>query len=403
MASPIQTAGKVLRYVAPILILVLAVLAARGLIAARKAPPKVERAARVLPVEVAIATEVTAPPTYEAYGVVRPRQELAVRPVVGGPVIEVHANMIAGGLVQKGEVLFRVDPRDYELNVATARAALAGAEANLAIEEGSAAVAKSEWELLEGAVETTQAGKSLALREPYLARQRAEVESARASLGMAELNLERTRVVAPFDAVILSESLEVGSQVSPGTEVARIVGTESFLIEVNVPAERTGALDFSGTPAGIRLSDAEGGKPRTGELLRLAGEVDPAGRMARAQVALLKPMEGSDPILLGSYVRVDVPLQATDGALSIPRSALHEGDVVWLAKDGDELAFQPVTVTLRRDDDVLISSGLVAGQQVITSPIAVPVPGTALRVLDNQSEAAPLATGPATLEGGADQ
>lgn len=401
MASPIQIAGKILRYVAPVLVIAVAVVAARAIIAAKKAPPKVERAPRVLPVEVAEASLVTEAPTYEAYGIVRPLNELVVRPVVGGPVIEVHPNMIAGGRVKAGDLLFRVDSRDYELNVDTARAALLGSEANLSIEEGSAAVAKSEWELLEGAVETTDAGKSLALREPYLKRQRAELESARASLGMAELNLERTRVVAPFDAVILSESLEVGSQVSPGTEVARIVATGSFLVEVNIPAERTGALDFSGAPATIRLSDADGSQPRQGELLRLAGEVDTAGRMARAQIALLDPLDGPDPLLLGSYVRVDVPLQGTPDALSIPRSALREGDIVWLAKDGRELAFQPVVVTHRRDKDVLISSGLEPGQQVITSPIAVPVPGTALRVLEGPTRST-MAPG-TKASGGADQ
>ncbi|QDV05793.1 Multidrug resistance protein MdtA precursor [Planctomycetes bacterium Poly30] len=401
MASPIQTAGRILRYVAPVLVIAVAVVAARAIIAAKKAPPKVERAPRVLPVEVARAQPITAAPTYEAYGVVRPLNELSVRPVVGGPVVEVHPNMIAGGRVKAGELLFRVDPRDYELSLATARAALLGSEANLAIEEGSAAVAKSEWELLEDAIETTDAGKSLALREPYLKRQRAEVESARANVGMAELNLERTSVRAPFDAVILTESLEVGSQVSPGTEVARIVATGSFLVEVNIPAERTGALDFSGTPATIRLSDADGSQPREGELLRLAGEVDTAGRMARAQIALIDPLSGSDPMLLGSYVRVDVPLQGTPDALSIPRSALREGDVVWLARDGKELAFQPVTVTHRRNEDVLISSGLKPGQEVITSPIAVPVPGTALRVLDGTASSTPSAGG--EMAGGADQ
>lgn len=401
MSTPIQRAGTVLRYLAPVLVVVGAVGVARALIAARKAPPKVERPARVIPVQVAEAQLLNAPPTYEAYGVVGSLRELVVRPVVGGPVVTLHPNMIEGGRVSQGEVLFGVDPRDYELAIAMAHATLLGAEADLAIEEGNAAVAKSEWELLEGSIETTAAGKSLVLREPYLAKQRAVLKSAKAQLDQAKLNLERATVVAPFDAVILSESLELGSQVAAGSEVAMIVATEAFLVEVNIPAERTATLDFGGTPATIRLSEGTGTQPRQGELLRLAGEVDAAGRMVRAQVALLNPMEGKAPLLLGSYVRVDVPLLASPDTLSIPRGALREGDIVWLAKDGQELSFQAVTVGLRRDHDVLISAGLEPGQRVITSPIAVPVPGTALRVIESETQAVEAGHGMAA--GGLDQ
>jgi RND family efflux transporter MFP subunit len=236
---------------------------------------------------------------------------------------------------------------------------------------------------------------------PWLAKQRAVLKSAKAQLDQAKLNLERATVVAPFDAVILSESLELGSQVAAGSEVAMIVATEAFLVEVNIPAERTATLDFGGTPATIRLSEGTETQPRQGELLRLAGEVDAAGRMVRAQVALLNPMEGKAPLLLGSYVRVDVPLLASPDTLSIPRGALREGDIVWLAKDGKELSFQAVTVGLRRDHDVLISAGLEPGQRVITSPIAVPVPGTALRVIESETQAVEAGHGMAA--GGLDQ
>ena len=383
--GPIQTAGRVLRYIAPILMVALSVVAARALIAAKKAPPTVDRAARVLPVQVATAEPIEGAPTYEAYGVVRPLQDLSLRPIVGGPVTEVHPNMIAGGRVSKGEVLLRIDPRDFELSVDTADAALLSAKANLAIEEGQAAVAESEWKLLEGSVETTPEGKSLALREPYLAGRQAELKSAEAQLELARLNLSRTAILAPFDAIILSEAVEVGAEVSPGTEIARLVETSSFLVEVTVPAERTAELDFGGAEARVRLSDAAGAEPRQAQLLRMTGEVDTAGRMAVLQVVVSDPLDGSTPLLLGSYVRVDVPLIKDPGVLSIPRAALREGDVVWLPKNGTELAFQDVTVALRRDDDVLITSGLEEGQQVIVSSIVVPLPGTALRVVDDES------------------
>ncbi len=380
MSSPIRTAGLVLRYVSPLVVIVLGVAAAKAIIASKQPPPKTEAPARVLPVNVVTVDIGTREASLEAYGTVEPLRTLVVRPAVAGPVTAVHTNLIEGGRIDAGQTLLQIDRRDYELGVRTAEAAVLAAEADLDVEKGSAAVAAKEWELLGSTLETDEATKRLALREPFVARRQADVSTALVRLDQARLDLERTAITAPFDAVVLSENVEVGSHVSMGSELATLVDRGTFAVEVSVPLDRLGSLKKGESKASVRVAGSKA--PRPAKVVRVLGEVDREGRMARVQVAIENPLEstsGAGPVLLGSYAMVVLPLESVGAAALIPRGALREGDMVWIMDADDQLEMRSVTVAMRRDGDVLITAGLEAGDRVITSPIAVPLPGMRLR------------------------
>ena len=384
MASPIKVVGVLLRWTAPIIVIAGGALVARQLIAQRQAPPKIEPPPRVLPVDVITVDQRDNPASLQVFGSVRPLRTLVLRPTVGGPIQEIHPELLEGGLIGEGETILRVDRRDYLLALDVARSNLVAAQADLDIELGSAAVAAREWKLLEGSIEVTDAGRKLALREPYLARRRSEVESARTRVAQAELDLERTEIKAPFNALVLSETAEVGGQAVVGAELARMVDRSRFAVEVSVPAERLALLQREGATARILLPNGE----REGTLERVLGEVDAEGRMARLQVTINDPLGSTDPggtpqqrapaVLLGAYAEVLLPCRPIEGSISVPRAALREGDSVWVADANDELQIRQVDVVMRRPDDVLVVAGLKAGERVITSAVAVPLPGLKL-------------------------
>ena len=242
MVSPIKVVGTLLRWTAPVVVIAGGALVARQLIAQRQAPPKVEPPPRVLPVDVITVEQRNNAASLQVFGTVRPLRTLVLRPTIGGPIQEIHPELLEGGLIGRGETILRVDRRDYLLALDVARSNLVAAEADLDVELGNAAVAQREWKLLEGSIEVTEAGRKLALREPYLARRRSEVESARTRVAQAQLDLERTEIKAPFDALVLSESVEVGGQAVVGAELARMVDCARFSVEVSVPAERLALL-----------------------------------------------------------------------------------------------------------------------------------------------------------------
>ena len=82
----------------------------------------------------------------------------------------------------------------------------------------------------------------------------------------------------------------------------------------------------------------------------------------------------------------ELPLLPLENAAAIPRTALREGDVVWLVDAEQQLEIRPVDVGLKRDGDVLVTGGLQDGDLVISSPISVPVPGMRVRPTDGADE-----------------
>ena len=381
MASQIKVVGILLRWTAPIAVIACGVFVAKQLINQRQDPPRVEPAPRELPVDVITVEQRDHTASLQVFGNVRPLRTLVLRPTVGGPVQQIHPELLEGGLIRQGETILQVDPRDYALALEVAESGLVAAEADLAIELGNAAVAEREWKLLEGSIEVTEAGRKLALREPYLARRRAEVASARTRVAQAELDLERAEIKAPFDALVLSESVEVGGQAVVGAELARMVDRSRFAVEVSVPAERLSLLQGLGAVARVLLPNGE----RTGTFERVLGEVDAEGRMTRLQITITDPLvpqetsgSASPIVLLGAYAEVLLPCRPVENALSVPRAAVREGDTLWIADDNDELQIRQVEILMRRPEDVLVVAGLEDGARVITSMVAVPLPGLKL-------------------------
>jgi hypothetical protein len=125
---------------------------------------------------------------------------------------------------------------------------------------------------------------------------------------------------------------------------------------------------------------------RNGRVVRLFGDLDPAGQMARLLVEVTDPFgfgedsETSLPLLLGAYVTIDVEATPVRAAIQVPRYALREGDRAFVVDRDNQLEVRDVVVAWRMEDSVLVTEGLLPGDRVITSRLAQPVSGMALRV-----------------------
>lgn len=319
-----------------------------------------------------------------AKGTVQASARVDVVAQVSGKVVELAKGLTPGLRLRAGETLARIDPRDYESAVVQAEASVRQAEVELALEEGRVRQAAREWELLGQAAEAP-----LARREPQLAAAQARLAGAQAQLANARLALERTRLVAPWPAVVLSESLDVGQVVAPGAPVATLMGTERFRVRVSVPVHQMRLLELpaegeAGPRAVVRQRLPDGTSlEREGFLLRTLGELDAETRTAGVLVALDDPFEvpeGTLPILPGAYVEVAIDGQVADAVVKVPRAAVTGGDGVWVAEAGDRLARRELVVGWGDADAVYALSGLADGDRVVVSPLALPVPGMPLDV-----------------------
>lgn len=377
----------------PLALIVAAVIGMRVLILTRPEVPKVDRAALPTLVETTTIPE-TAPQIWiTAYGTVEPAREVTVRPQVEGLVVEQSKKLTAGGIVDGNDVLVKIDPRDYQYLVEQREAALVTARADLRREEGRQVVAKREWELLGDSVPVTEAGKELALRVPNLEERKAAVRSAESQLSQARLNLERTTIRAPFNAIVIEEFVDPGQYLSPQNTVARLVGTDVYYVEVSVPVRYLNWITLPGPdadhPNGSRVKitkeiEGERALTREGRVVALLGDVDPNGRMARLRIALRDPLglesdrPLADPFLVGDYVRVSIEGPVIEHALEIPRLALHEDDQVWVMSEEGALEVHEVNVIYRGRDTVIVQGGVTSGDQVVMSTLPEAIPGMAL-------------------------
>ena len=186
-------------------------------------------------------------PVIEAMGTVRPSQDIVLEPQVAGAIVEIGEGFAPGGFVEKGERLVRIEPADYRDALAQRRAALRQAQSELDLEMGHQAVARESHARLEKPLSPDQ--EALVLRQPQRAVLEAKVAAAQAAVAKARRDLARTTITAPFDAHILDRHVHVGSQVSPGDRLARLVGWRSYWVEVTVPLAKVRWLTFLETGA----------------------------------------------------------------------------------------------------------------------------------------------------------
>jgi RND family efflux transporter MFP subunit len=391
-----------LRALLPLLVLAAGVV---GAIAITRSAPQVDRRTpeRAAPlVEVAVVEKAPVRVRVPAMGTVIPARDLVLKSRVAGQVVAVHPAFVEGGRIAAGEEILRLDPLDYELAVTRRQSALAEAEFQLKLERGRQDVARREWELLGGEEEAGDPlDAELALRRPHLEKALADLAAARAELAQARLDLERTRIRAPFNALVRSRRVEKGSQVAAQEELAQLVGTDTYWIRATLPVDRLEWIDLprsvngDGPPVDVTYA---GGAVRRGRVLRLLGDLETEGRLARVLVAVPDPLDLAaptalrPPLLIGEYVRLDIEGRRLEGVFQIPRLALRDGATIWVANSEDRLEVRPVEPLWREQDTVLLAEGLASGERLVVSEIPSPVPGMALRIVDPGP--APLASPP---------
>jgi RND family efflux transporter MFP subunit len=332
--------------------------------------------------------------TVAAMGTVVPAREMVLKSKVSGEVVKVHSEFTVGGVLKKGAEILRIDPRDYELAVTQKQSLVANADYNLKLELGHQEVAQREWTLLNGNKPAKSSDLELALRKPHLDKAKADFAAAKAELKQAKLNLSRTRIIAPFNAIVRSHNVEMGSQVSGQEALAELVYTDEYWIKVSIPVSRLKWISIprNGNETGSVVNIVyRNGFERVGTVTKLLGDLETEGRMARILVSvknplsLDKPNKNQPPLLLGEYVRVEIEGHNLEAVYRIPRTSLRDNTYIWLAGDDGRLKIRKVDTLWRDDDTVFLKEGLNPGDRIIVSDLRTPVDGMPIREQGSQS------------------
>lgn len=402
---------RVFVYVMKALMPLLVLLAAAAMFMwMRETSPQAERTQRVRLarlVEVTLAERGPQQVVLRSQGTVRAAREVEVRPQVTGEVIEVGEKLEPGSLLREGDLVLRIEPRDFELVVQSTRSALERAQAELTVEVGNQRVAEREYELLDR--DLSEEERALVLRRPQLAMARADVERAQADLEDALLDLERTEIRAPFDALVVTEEVDPGTRITTTTQaVARLIGADRFWLELSVPQSDLRWLDLpaegaAGSPVVLRQPSVWApGDVREGRVLRLLSGLSAEGRMARLLIEVTDPLTlepgnaGKPRLLIGQYLLAEIRGKDIPDAVEIDRELLRAGDTVWLANADNELEIVPVDVAYRGLEHVIVTDGIPDGARIVTTNMATVTHGMPLRL----SEPAPAGAAAETADAG---
>jgi RND family efflux transporter MFP subunit len=388
----------------PIAILVVGIIAYFGF-SSLKTPP--EEKAEVDNTPIVIVENIVVAPmilNVSSYGIVKPKYETSLVAQVYGEIVELSDVFVRGGFVKKGQLLARIDPNDYHAALIDAQANMASARAALEKEVAQGKVAEREWKLI-----TDTSPTELSLRKPQLAQELARVKSAQASVLLAERNLQRTEIKAPYDAMIDNRMIGLGSFVSVGTQIGKLLGTATAEVRLPVADNELQFLIDQGHNAKVKLVGSYAGKTVEwlANIARNEGVIDNKSRMtylvaeiknpyllksilAEKNVTVNTNVTNTDasnivPLRFGAYVKAEILGVEIAHASILPRYLVVDDKVAILDSDS-KLHYATIELVRQQGANVVVSNGLIDGDRLIVSALDYPVDGMKLALVSDKKE-----------------
>jgi multidrug efflux pump subunit AcrA (membrane-fusion protein) len=417
-----------------ILILAAGIGTERHLARNRKPPERVSISAPNPQVHVSTAIREDVRIILTGFGTVRAGTRVEIRPQVGGRVTRVHPRLERGETIAAGEVLFQIDPRDFDLKIETTkhervrieaeiariREELAATERLLTKRGASAALSQAEAERQRSLYEAEGVGtrsaaeqaERLALLDseqltvlsntmqtlPHrITALEAQLAANATQQAADQLQLSRCTVTAPFDGRPDGIRVETGDVVSPGVSLITFVDDNEREITVDLDARDVNRwLRFQDgdrpgwfaapepVDAEIRwLGDADG-PTWSGSVLRIE-EVDPRDRLVTVALKV-KAGQTQVPLVAGMFCEVRIPGKVEENLFRLPRSVLREDGVAFVVQGG-ALATRELTL-VREDGETALLRGLEEGDEVVTNRLKGAVLG--LEVLVRERDGQPV-------------
>jgi multidrug efflux system membrane fusion protein len=385
MQRPSQQKSQALLGAAAASALAFALLAACGQALANEtvAPPPPPEVTVAKPVSEAVAE------FSEHAGRFVAAKEIDVRPRISGFLQEVHFR--EGDTVEKGQLLFVIDPAPFQAEVDRSRAQLNQAEASVKLAAGQ--LSRGESLFKAGAMSAEEFDR----RQEAVASARAARDAAEAALRANELSLGYTRVYAPISGRISDTAIDPGNLVQSGESVlTRIVALDPIHFEF---AAAEGLLSGAGGPrltgdeeVAVRL-DGEDGYSHIGKLDFIDNAIDPRTGTIRGRAVFVN--DGS--FTPGQYGRLRVLTPATQTSLLVPETAISTDQsrkYVLVVNAENVVEYRPVTLGQPHGDLRVIRTGLTGGERIVVNGIQRAFPGAAVTPQPATSQAAASNTNP---------
>jgi RND family efflux transporter MFP subunit len=359
----------------------------------KKEPDKIEPGVAVLLVDTVALKKEDITITVKSQGNVSPRTETTLVSEISAVVLEVSPKFVVGGYIDQGEVLLKLNPIEYEVELQKARASLLSMRAQLTQETARSEQAAQEWEL---SGRKKSVAPLLALRTPYLEEAKANVLSAEANLKMAQRRLEQTLIRSPYKGMVKDKLVDVGQYVTTGTPVANTFAIDFAELRLPLTDQDIAYLDlprFSDARAenevigpDVSLTSVVGGKTYhwNAQIVRTEGVIDERTRVQFAVARIADPygLSGIDdrpPLSMGSYVQARIVGRVAKNVIAIPRLSVRGMNQVLIMDSEHKLRKRTVNPLFTDADYIYVNEGVSEDEYAIVSAIEEPIDGVDLR------------------------
>lgn len=338
------------------------------------APRQTVAGSSTIPVEVIRPRIEDKPFRVSGSGVIQSRNAIDLSPQVSGRVVSVSPNLASGGSFKAGDVLFRLDDASLNAVLEQSQADLSSAEADLRVERAEASVAIEEWKL----VYPGEAVPPLVAREPQISQAEAAVQSAKAALEEAQLDLSRVNFSLPFDGRIVSTTIEVGQNLTSGQSYGSAYDGTNLEISVPVSAR---ALSYLQPAEGrqARIIERDGLTQRTqsfsAKVVRVDAELDSETRQATVTLAFTE----NTTLLPGTFIEVEIDGPVISDAHLVPERAVSQDRVIWVVADNKLAVREPQF--LFPEDGIVVTEAFDFADGIVVSPLLEPLAGAAVEVV----------------------
>mgnify|MGYP000199717270 FL=1 len=372
---------KLIRQILPLLVIALGLLIAFIIFSNKPAAKRRPSHPKSLTVETVKLQAQDFPVLIHTQGIVEPRTTTTIIPRVSGEIIKVSNQFRPGGFFEPGDTLMTIDPTDYSLDIKSAQATLAEAMFTFADEQAQANQASENWKRLD------RPGKpsDLVLHKPQLARAQAVADSARAQLQKAKLNLQRTKIKAPYAGRILEQFVDRGQYVSPGNPLAKVFAIDYVEIRLPITEKQRGMIElprpFRGEankpykgPEAIIYASVGGKEYRwNGRVVRTEGSVDRATRQVFVIVQVDNPYQrhsdNRPPLEIGQFVKADIKGAVLESVYALPRTSVQGNDTIMVVDKESRLQRKKIKVLWETQDQLLVKESLTEGEQLCVTYI----------------------------------
>ena len=289
------------------------------------------------------------------YGELMPHFNLSLSAQVSGQIEQISPNLEVGQTVKKGDWLIKLERSDYQAALKEAEQNVATEKLNLLEEQRQSVQAKAEWSSsgIKG-----EPDSELVLRRPQLAAAQARFDYAKSALASAQKNVRQTIITAPFDALVTSRSVALGTYLQSGNDVATLISTDR--LEVAVPLSDN---DWAMLPHVSELNahtailkNVENNKTWQGRVLRAEQHVDTESRQRALIIAIDKPLTQTPQAFSGTFVSMTLEGKNVDHVWKLPSSALSQRGEIWYVKSDNTLEKFSATQLFAQQGSIFIKT-----------------------------------------------